>query len=76
MRTKWWKLKGKTTEAFKERVIKEGTRKKKTNNNWEKMATCIRNVALKVRGASEQPKGVEAKLKIFGGGMRKSKGTY
>ena len=46
--TKWWKLKGETSEVFREMVIKEGSWKEEVdiNNMWEKMATNIRKVAL------------------------------
>ena len=41
-RTKWWKLKGKTSEVFREMVIKEGSWKEEEDiNMWEKMATNI-----------------------------------
>jgi hypothetical protein len=35
-RTKWWKLKGETSEIFKKRVIKEGNWKEDVANMWEK----------------------------------------
>ena len=40
-RTKWLKLKGETSEVFREMVIKEGSWKEEVdiNNMWEKMAT-------------------------------------
>ena len=46
-RTKWWKLRGEAAQAFKERVIKEGSWEEggDANNMWIKMATCIRKVA-------------------------------
>ena len=49
-RTKRWKLKGETSEVFRERVIKEGSWKEEEdiNNMWEKMATNIQKVALEV----------------------------
>ena len=48
-RTKWWKLKGETSEVFRERVIKEGSWKEEEDiNMWEKMATNIRKVPSKV----------------------------
>jgi hypothetical protein len=48
--TKWLKMKEETSEAFKERSVKEGTSKKEddVNNMCEKITTCIRNVASKV----------------------------
>jgi hypothetical protein len=54
-RIKWWKLKGKTSEVFKERVIKEGSWKEEEdiNNMWEKMATNIRKVASEVCGVTK-----------------------
>ena len=53
-RTKWWKLKGEVSLAFKERVIKEGPWEEggDANNVWTKMATCIRKVALQELGVS------------------------
>jgi hypothetical protein len=44
---KWWKLKGEVTQAFKERVIKEGPWEEggDADNMWMKMATCICKVA-------------------------------
>ena len=54
-RTKWWKLKGETSEVFRERVIKEGTWKEKEdiNNMWKKMATNIRKVTSEVCGVTK-----------------------
>ena len=54
-RTKWWKLKGETSEVFRERVIKEGSWKEEEdiNNMWKKMATNIRKVASKVCGVTK-----------------------
>ena len=51
-RIKWWKVKGETSEVFRERVIKEGSWKEEDdiNNMWEKMATNIRKVASEVCG--------------------------
>ena len=48
-RTKCWKLKGEVTQAFKERVIKEGPWEEggDANNMWMKMAICIPKVASK-----------------------------
>ena len=61
-RIKWWKLKGDTSEVFRERVIKEGSWKEQENinNMWEKMATNIRKVASEVCGIT-QGSGGEAK---------------
>ena len=61
-RTKWWKLKGETSELFKERVIKESSWKEEEdiNNMWEKMATNIRKVASEVCGVTKE-NGGEAK---------------
>ena len=54
-RTKWWKLKGETSEVFRERVIKEGSWKQEEdiNNMWEKMATNIRKMASEVCGVTK-----------------------
>jgi hypothetical protein len=42
-RTKWWKLKGETSEVFTERVFVEGAWSEEEDANmWVKMATCIR----------------------------------
>ena len=61
-RTKWWKLKGETSEVFRERVIKEGSWKEEDdiNNMWDKMATNIRKVASEVCGVTKG-RGREAK---------------
>ena len=50
-RTKWWKLKGKTSEVFRERVIKEGSWKEEEdiNNMWDK----IRKVASEMCGVTK-----------------------
>ena len=50
-RTKWWKLKGETSEVFREMVIKEG--EDDINNMWDKMATNIRKVASEVCGVTK-----------------------
>ena len=61
-RTKWWKLKGETSEVFRERVFVEGawSEEEDANNMWVKMATCIRKVASEVfgvtKGSSGEPK--------------------
>ena len=62
-----------TSEVFRERVIKEGSWKEEEdiNNMSEKMATNIRKVTSEVCGVTKE---VEARLKILGGGTRKSKG--
>jgi len=54
-RIKWWKMKEKTSETFKKRVIKEGswTEGDDTNNMWEKMANCIRKVVSEVLGVTK-----------------------
>ena len=54
-RTKLWKLKGETSEVFRERVIKEDFWKEKEdiNNMWEKMTTNIRKVASEVCGVTK-----------------------
>ncbi|XP_066321199.1 uncharacterized protein [Miscanthus floridulus] len=61
-RTKWWKLKGETSEVFREMVIKEGSWKEEDdiNNMWEKMATNIRKVTSEVCGVTKRSGG-EAK---------------
>jgi hypothetical protein len=50
VRTKWWKLKGETSEIFRERVFVEGTWSEEEDANimWVKMATCIRKAVLEV----------------------------
>ncbi|KAK1678564.1 hypothetical protein QYE76_039412 [Lolium multiflorum] len=47
-RTKWWKLKGEASQAFRERVIKEGPWEEGGDANmmWTSMATCLRKVAV------------------------------
>jgi hypothetical protein len=46
---KWWKLKGKTFEVFREMVFVEGIWSEEEDANmWVKMATCIRKMASKV----------------------------
>ena len=54
-RTKWWKLKGETSEVFREMVIKESSWKEEEdiNNMWEKMATNSRKVVSEVCGVSK-----------------------
>ena len=46
-RMKWWKLKGEASQAFKDRVLKEGPWEEggDANNMWMKMATCVRRIA-------------------------------
>jgi hypothetical protein len=71
-RTKWWKLKEETSKVFKERTIKRALRRKKM-----RQTTCVRRWQLAFERwphrCVEQPKGVDTKLKILGGGTRKSK---
>ena len=59
MRTKWWKLKGETSEVFRERVFVEGawSEEEDANNMWVKMATCIRKVASEVFGVTKGSRG-------------------
>ena len=49
-RTKWWKLEGKASKVFKEKVIEEDPWNDEgdANSMWEKIATCIRKVASEV----------------------------
>ena len=58
-RTKWWKLKGETSEVFRERVFVEGawSEEEDANNMWVKMATCIRKVASEVFGVTKGSSG-------------------
>ena len=51
---KWWKLEGEASKFFKEKVIEEGPWNDEgdANSMWEKMATCVRNVALEVLGVT------------------------
>ena len=53
------KLKGETSEVFKERVIKEGSWKKEDdiNNMWEKMTTNIQKVVSEVCGVTKESEG-------------------
>jgi hypothetical protein len=57
-RTKWWKLKEKAAETFKERVLKEVSWHEggDVNSMWMKMVTCIRKVALKEFGVTKGDK--------------------
>ena len=61
-RTKWWKLKGDTSQVFRARVIAEGEWivGEDANKTWEKMAANIRKVAAEVfgvtRGSRREPK--------------------
>ena len=61
-RTKWWKLKGETSEVFRENVIKKSSWKEEEeiNNMWEKMTTNIRKVVLELCGVTKESGG-EAK---------------
>ena len=54
-RTKWWKLKGTTSHDFRDKLIEEGpwTDGDDANTMWEKMSTCIRDVAAKVFGVTK-----------------------
>ena len=56
VRTKWWKLEGKASKVFKEKVIEEGSWNDEGNANsiWEKMTTCVRKVASKVFGVTKE----------------------
>jgi hypothetical protein len=58
-RTKWWTLKGKTSEVFRERVFVEGawSEEEDANNMWVKMVTCIRKVASEVFGVTKGSRG-------------------
>jgi hypothetical protein len=57
-RTKWWKLKGKTSQVFKGRVFVEGAwSEEDVNNMWVKIATCIRKVASEVFGVTKGSRG-------------------
>jgi hypothetical protein len=50
VRTKWWKLKGETSEIFREIVFVEDAWSEEEDANimWVKMATCIRKVVSEV----------------------------
>jgi hypothetical protein len=54
-RTKWWKLKGEASQAFRERVIKEGPWEEGGDANmmWTSMATCLRKVAVEEFGVTK-----------------------
>jgi nitrate reductase alpha subunit len=66
-----WKLKGKTTEVFKERVIKDDTWKEKYDMNNVDVDGNMHSKS-DLTGV-EQPKGVKTRLKILGGRTRKYK---
>ena len=52
-RTKWWKLRGEATQAFKERMLGEGPWEgEDADDMWLKMATCVRKVTSEVFGVS------------------------
>ena len=52
-RTKWWKLKGDASQAFKERMIAEGIwNVGEANSMWTEMASRIRKVATEVLGVT------------------------
>ncbi|KAK1604803.1 hypothetical protein QYE76_028476 [Lolium multiflorum] len=59
-RTKWWKLKGEASQAFRERVIKEGPWEEGGDANmmWTSMATCLRKVAVEEFGVTKESDGV------------------
>uniref|UniRef100_A0A8I7BC79 Endonuclease/exonuclease/phosphatase domain-containing protein n=1 Tax=Hordeum vulgare subsp. vulgare TaxID=112509 RepID=A0A8I7BC79_HORVV len=54
-RTKWWKLKGEASQAFRERVIKEGPWEEGGDANmmWTSMATFLRKVAVEEFGVTK-----------------------
>jgi Tfp pilus assembly protein PilX len=55
----WWKLKGETSEVFRERDFVEGawSEEEDANNMWVNMATCIRKVASEVFGVTKGSSG-------------------
>ncbi|AQK42962.1 hypothetical protein ZEAMMB73_Zm00001d025104 [Zea mays] len=61
-RTKWWKLKGETSEVFREIVFVEGAwpEEEDANNKWVKMVTCIRKVASEVFGVTKGSSGARS----------------
>ena len=54
MRTKWWKIRGKAAQMFKERMLREGPWEEgeDANDMWLKMATCVQKVVSEVIGVS------------------------
>uniref|UniRef100_A0A8I6WSC6 Endonuclease/exonuclease/phosphatase domain-containing protein n=1 Tax=Hordeum vulgare subsp. vulgare TaxID=112509 RepID=A0A8I6WSC6_HORVV len=54
-RTKWWKLKGEASQAFRERVIKEGPWEEGGDANlmWTSMATFLRKVIVEEFGVTK-----------------------
>ncbi|XP_071677140.1 uncharacterized protein [Lolium perenne] len=54
-KTKWWKLKGEASQAFRERVIKESPWEEGGDANmmWTSMATCLRKVAVEEFGVTK-----------------------
>ncbi|XP_071680971.1 uncharacterized protein [Lolium perenne] len=54
-RTKWWKLKGEASQAFRERVIKEGPWEEGGDANmmWTSMATCLWKVVVEEFGVTK-----------------------
>lgn len=54
-RTKWWKLKGDTSQVFRDRLIAEGEWEvgDDANKTWEKMTTHVRKVAAEVFGVTK-----------------------
>ena len=57
-RTKWQKLRGEAAQAFKERMLGEGSWEEGEDayDMWLKMATCVRKVASEVFGMSRRGK--------------------
>jgi hypothetical protein len=57
-RAKWWKLKGETSEVFRERVfVEDAWSEEDANNMWVKMSTCIRKVVSEVFGVTKGSRG-------------------
>ncbi|XP_071674469.1 uncharacterized protein [Lolium perenne] len=54
-RTKWWKLKGEASQAFRERVIKESPWEEGGDANmmWTSMTTCLRKVVVEEFGVTK-----------------------
>jgi hypothetical protein len=52
--TKWWKLKGNTSQVFKDKVITEGPSNEgeDVNSMWIAMSTHIRKVSIEVFGVT------------------------
>ena len=53
-RTKWWKLRGKAAQTFRERILAEGPWEvgEDANDMWLKMVTYIRKMGSEVFGVS------------------------